>query len=320
MSELGNLFPPIALAMVLTIVFIVALRPVASRIGLVDSPGGRKRHDGNVPLIGGAAMFVGMSFGVFLVTPGFDGILSLFFASVLLIIIGAIDDRFGLPATVRLATQVAVTLVMVYGAELQLSDIGDPFGAGIISMGRFSLIFTMLVTLTMINAYNLIDGIDGLAGGMALIALLSISVVAGSATFFGVAAMTISATIVAFLIFNIPAKWNLPAKTFMGDAGSLFLGFMLSVLPLFGFVRISNIPIYPLLIFSILFLFLIFDSSFVLLRRLFGGRRVLSCDLEHSYNIILRKIKSQRKTALFFYGINLLLVFASLAFFFILGS
>ena len=204
---------------------LAALRPAATALDLVDKPGGRKLHEGDIPVVGGIAMFIGMYAGLLLVRNPEYQLLPLCAASALILFVGVLDDRFHLPASVRISAQVAAVLIMVYGARLPLTGIGDPFGTGDIDMGRFTLVFTMLVTLSMINAYNLIDGADGLAGSLALIALLSVAAVAGVDHVGSAMAMTVSGAIVGFLIFNFPTPWNRKARTFMGDAGSTLLGF-----------------------------------------------------------------------------------------------
>ncbi len=221
------MIPALAIAFVVTVAVMLALYPLAKISGLVDHPGGRKRHDGAVPLIGGLAMYAGMAIGEFLVGPPMGGFLSAFVAASLLIIVGVIDDKISLPPATRVITQIAVVLIMIYGANLQLSNIGDPFGTGIITMGRFTVIFTLAVSLTVINAYNLVDGIDGLAGSTAAIALLAVAIVAGTDSVFGAAALIAVAAIFAFLLFNFPVKWNRPMRSFMGDAGSTLLGFVI---------------------------------------------------------------------------------------------
>jgi UDP-N-acetylmuramyl pentapeptide phosphotransferase/UDP-N-acetylglucosamine-1-phosphate transferase len=143
----------------------------------------------------------------------------------LLIIIGVLDDKYSLSAGIRIAAQVAVVLIMFYGSGFQLVDIGDPFGFGVITLGPFSLIFTTIVSLTVINAYNFVDGADGLAGCLSLVALLSVSLVGGYTDPSTAIALTVSAAVVGFLVFNFPVTWNRPVRTFMGDAGSTFLGF-----------------------------------------------------------------------------------------------
>ena len=156
----NTIFGAIAVAILVSAVALAALRPAATALGLVDKPGGRKLHEGDVPVIGGVAMFIGMFAGLLLVDNPVYQMLPLCIACLFILFVGVLDDRFHLPATVRISAQIAAVLIMVYGAGLPLIGIGDPFGTGDISMGRFTLVFTMLVTLTMINAYNLIDGAD----------------------------------------------------------------------------------------------------------------------------------------------------------------
>jgi len=224
MNEL-EMIPAITVAFAVTTVFMYALRPVAKSVNLVDRPGGHKSHVGEVPVVGGVAMFTGIFAGMTLINGDVYSLSTLIVASLLLLVIGMLDDRFRIPAQVRIATQIAAVLIMVYGANLPLSSIGDPFASGEISMGRFTLIFTMLVTLTMINAYNLIDGVDGLAGSLALVALLAVSTVAGVTHIATAVALTVAAAVVGFLLFNFPVVWNRNVRCFMGDAGSTFLGF-----------------------------------------------------------------------------------------------
>jgi UDP-GlcNAc:undecaprenyl-phosphate GlcNAc-1-phosphate transferase len=203
----------------------VAFRPLSLAVGLVDAPGGRKLHVGHIPIIGGLAMFAGIFAGLTLLPYPAKFMHSIFLASALLVVVGALDDRFHVPASARIASQIVAVLLMVFGAGLELSDIGNPFGTGIISMGSFTLIFTMLVTLTMINAYNLVDGADGLAGTLTLIALLSVALVSDIHHSSAAAALTVSGAIIGFLLFNFPTPWNRRVRSFMGDAGSTMLGF-----------------------------------------------------------------------------------------------
>ena len=212
-------------AFVVTVVFISILRPIAKVVGLVDKPGGRKTHEGDVPIVGGMAMFAGMFAAFTLLASSAFTWPAILAASAILVFVGVIDDRLHIPAAIRISAQIAVVLLMVYGARLGLSSIGDPFGTGEISMGRFTLIFTMLVTLAMINAYNLVDGVDGLAGSLSLLALLAVAAVAGYDHPMASVALAICSAIVGFLVFNFPTPWNRKGLTFMGDAGSTLLGF-----------------------------------------------------------------------------------------------
>ena len=219
------LLPSSMVAFIVTVAFMLALHPLAIRMGLVDRPGGRKRHDGNIPIIGGIAMFAGMAVGTFLLGMPTAAFMSALIAGFLLIIVGAIDDGISLSPVARIITQIAAVLIMIYGENFQLGDIGDPFGTGVISMGRFTVIFTLVVSLTVINAYNMVDGIDGLAGSLAIVALVAIAVVAGTNSMYGAVAVTVAASVVGFLLFNLPVGWNREFRSFMGDAGSTLLGF-----------------------------------------------------------------------------------------------
>ena len=219
-----TLLPALLVTFVVTVAVMLALHPLAIRIGLIDHPGGRKRHDEPVPIIGGLAMFAGISVGLILIEPPMMGFVSALVAGFLLVTIGAIDDSISLPPATRVITQISVVLIMIFGAKLQLADIGNPFGTSVIPMGQFTVIFTIVVSLTMINAYNLVDGLDGLAGSMAAIALLSIAIVAGTNSVFGTSALVAVAAIAGFLVFNLPVSWNRSFRSFMGDAGSTLLG------------------------------------------------------------------------------------------------
>ena len=219
------LIPAMSVAFVVTVSFMIAFRPLARTLGLVDKPGGRKLHEGEIPIIGGLAMFIGVVSGLILLPVSSTLSITFVVASFLLILIGVLDDRFALPASSRIAIQVTAVLIMVYGAGYRLTDIGDPFGIGVIGLGQFSLLMTVLVSLTVINAYNLIDGADGLAGSLSLVALLAVALVGGYAAISSAVALTLAAAVVAFLFFNFPVSWNRPVRSFMGDAGSTFLGF-----------------------------------------------------------------------------------------------
>jgi UDP-GlcNAc:undecaprenyl-phosphate GlcNAc-1-phosphate transferase len=222
-----TLLPALAVTFVVTVAVMLALHPLAKKIGLVDRPGGRKKHEGTVPLIGGLAMFIAMVVGESLISPPTLGFASALVAGALLIIIGVIDDAIALPTITRIITQVSVALIMIYGAGHQLADIGDPFGTGVILMGGATVIFTVVVCVTLINSYNLVDGLDGLAGSLAAIALLSVAIVAGTDSIFRPAALVAVAAIAGFLVFNLPVSWNRSVRAFMGDAGSTLLGFVI---------------------------------------------------------------------------------------------
>jgi UDP-GlcNAc:undecaprenyl-phosphate GlcNAc-1-phosphate transferase len=222
------LIPSIVVAFFVTLLLSAAPRPLAKVVGLVDMPGGRKRHVGEVPVIGGIAIFLGLLTGMTILPAGYPMAFHLAIAGALLVTVGALDDRFSMPTSVRLLTQASVVLIMVYGSGVRMIDIGDPFGFGTITLGSTELFVTALITVSVINAFNMMDGIDGLAGTMALIAFICIALVAGYEHPMAAFALLATGSVIAFLMTNFPTKYNRKARTFMGDAGSMFIGFVVA--------------------------------------------------------------------------------------------
>src|SRR5882762_3530761 len=214
-----------ALAFAVTAVLTLTLRPLALRLGITDKPGGRKQHIGEIPLIGGIAMFIGILVAA-MTTVQTTGLWTLLVPAALLVVVGVIDDRYNIGVSARLAAQICAALIMMIGGGLYLRDIGDPFGTGRLGLGILAIPVSVLVTLSVINAFNFIDGIDGLAASMALIGLVAGGLATGlRASAVSVAAMACGATL-GFLLFNFPAFRNRRWRTFMGDAGSTLLGFI----------------------------------------------------------------------------------------------
>jgi UDP-GlcNAc:undecaprenyl-phosphate GlcNAc-1-phosphate transferase len=116
---------------------------------------------------------------------------------------------------------------MVYGGGLLLHDLGSPFGLGLLRLGPTSLLVTLLVTVAVINSFNMVDGVDGLAGSLALITLAAVALVGGLAAPTTAIALIAMATIVAYLVFNFPVARNRRIRCFMGDAGSKLIGFVI---------------------------------------------------------------------------------------------
>jgi len=159
-----------ALAFAVTVVLTLTLRPLAVRLCITDKPGGRKQHIGEIPLVGGVAMFIGILVATMTAVQT-TGRWTLLLPAALLVTVGVLDDRYSVGASVRLAAQTCAALIMMIGGGLYLRDIGDPFGTGLLGLGFLAIPASVLVALSVINAFNFIDGIDGLAASMALIAL-----------------------------------------------------------------------------------------------------------------------------------------------------
>jgi UDP-GlcNAc:undecaprenyl-phosphate GlcNAc-1-phosphate transferase len=264
----------------------VALRPIAMASGLVDSPSRRKAHAGTIPLTGGLAMYLGIVLGVSLL-PG-ASLIEIFFliACGTLLVVGLHDDVHRASPWLRLGVQVFAACVMVFGGGIEILDIGNPLGLGKIDLGPASLLFTILVTCTVINAFNFVDGIDGLAACLAIIAiggvtLVSVGQVPASASLGALVCMSI----LGFLIFNFPLGWNARMRSFMGDSGSTMLGFVVvwltttisqgetrQISPVVG-LWFAMIPLAD------------FFTAFV--RRLARGASPMRPDREHLHHILL---------------------------------
>ena len=282
-----------ALAFAVTVVLTLTLRPLALRLHFTDKPSGRKRHLGEIPLVGGIAMFIGIlvaAMGAVQTTTRW----TLLVPAALLVVVGVIDDRYNVGASARLVAQICAALVMMIGGGLYLRDIGDPFGTGLLGLGFLAIPASVLITLTVINAFNFVDGIDGLAASMALIALSAGAIAAGlRAPALTVAALACGA-ILGFLAFNFPVYRNHRLRTFMGDAGSTLLGFIV----VWFTISISQGEDRSLSPVAALWFALMplsdFFSCFV--RRVARGKMPLHAGREHFHYMLMRAGLSGRQT------------------------
>ncbi len=220
-----GIFWAAGIAFALTAVLTLTLRPLAIRLQFTDKPGGRKHHLGEIPLVGGIAMLIGILVGL-AIHGGQADYRNFLVPAALLAGVGLIDDRRSLRISVRLATQIFATLAMAIGGGLYLRNIGDPFGTGMLGLGALAIPLSVVITLTVINAFNFVDGIDGLAASLALIALGAGALASGLAGPPAAIAAIACGAILGFLPFNFPGHRNRRFRAFMGDAGSTLLGFI----------------------------------------------------------------------------------------------
>jgi UDP-GlcNAc:undecaprenyl-phosphate GlcNAc-1-phosphate transferase len=263
-----------------TLLTMSALRPVAVAVELVDKPGGRKTHHGEIPVVGGLAMFIGCVFGIGLLPASQFVSASLLSAAALVVLVGLLDDRFEISPIARLTAHlVAAVLVLATSADLSITTLGRPFSAALVEFSQLGgAAFTCIAIVGAINAFNMLDGMDGLAGTMAfnaLLALTCLTSLTGDATV-GNISLVLCGAVAAFLIFNIPAKFNRRFRCFMGDAGSTLLGFMLACLCISASQGIGPklaIPLYELL--------------WTTVRRILKGRSPFQPDRAHFHHNLL---------------------------------
>lgn len=276
-----------------TVLMIVWLRAQAHRFGLVDVPGGRKHHQGTVPLVGGLAMFGGVA--VFTLGGEWPhGQMVLLAALTLLVLKGYLDDRYDLRAGLRFLIQAIAVLMMVYWGGIRLDNLGNLFGAGDVILGRWAVPMTIFGVLGVINAMNMIDGIDGLAGGLAFVSLLVFAGFSMAGGFLGeTLLLPLLAAVTGFMLFNARTPWRPQASVFMGEAGSVLLGFSLAWTAVdFASVRQVFTPITAVWILAIPLM----DTVALMLRRVRKGRSPFSPDREHLHHILQHAGFSQCQT------------------------
>lgn len=216
-------------AFAITVAALWAGRRAALRVGFADIPGGRKKHDNPVPPIGGLAIlpvFVGVSW-----FAGLEEIVSAPLVAGLftMLVMGAVDDARTIKPLLKFAIMVWTACYVVIFGHAQIAHVGNLFGFGTVELGICSKAFTIMCLVLLMNAINMLDGVDGLAGGFcALVAFWMMVACAGAGqwpVFWALAILL--ATLVGFLAFNMRAPWRSSASVFLGDSGSLCLGLLL---------------------------------------------------------------------------------------------
>jgi len=292
-----------------TLFCIQLLKPVAVHIGLVDIPGGRKKHANAVPLIGGIAVFLGFSFALLSFNVSLSDYRGLLAGSAILILIGVMDDFKELTPRVRLVGQCLATLLLIAWGHISLDHLGNLFFFGNLNLGIgvWSYLLTIFIVLGFINAINMIDGHDGLAGLIVLGEALMLSYYnfmfhqmedASLLLFF-------AAVLGAFLIFNMPVPWRKRASIFFGDAGSTFSGFVIAWFALYlSQLFLSQInPIKGFNLVTVLWVlaYPLYDLCTVLLHRLMTGKSAFAGSRDHLHYLLFdRGVKLSVVTFLLF--------------------
>jgi len=276
------------IAFLATSFFIYFFRSRASALGLVDRPSTRKRHEDEIPVIGGIAILGGFLLTVISTNGMRLEHLWFILPALLLTGLGVLDDLISLSHRSRLLVQILAALLMALAGGVVLQDLGPLFVPDVtVSLGPLSIPFTIVCVVGTVNAYNMCDGIDGLAGTLALVALLGLGVVA----FMGGQSPTLSALLVlggcvlAFLAFNARSPWRKRAVIFLGDSGSTLLGFSIVwySITLSQGDHAAMRPVTALWFVALPF----FDLVATTLRRLIGKRSPFLADREHLHHLFI---------------------------------
>jgi UDP-GlcNAc:undecaprenyl-phosphate GlcNAc-1-phosphate transferase len=286
-----------------------ALLPVVIRLGhrygLLDMPGRHKRHKEPTPALGGLALFAAVWIGIgglVLLYPSlwadFRGALGYIFAGAMIItLVGFSDDLTPLSAPTKLVAQIATGLVLYIGG-LTIDPLTLPF-YGAISPGNWSVLITVLWVVMLTNAINILDGLDGLAGGVSLIASIVLAVIGN---LYGIGSVLALASVqtgflVVFLYYN-----RFPARVFLGDSGALQIGYYFAVMSLLVPIRsYTAAALYvPLLTLAVPLL----EAGMSFVRRLVAGRSVMQADRRHIFHLLAMAGLSPRRIVLVFYALS----------------
>lgn len=293
------------LAIPAALIFTLLLTPItiklAHKLGAVDIPNERKVHQGAKPRIGGLAIYFGFVVGALLLGQYSWQVAGLLIGATLVMLGGFYDDLKGISPKGKLLIQLVAALILIkcgYCFEF----ITNPFTGGVISLGFLAVPLTLIWLIGISNAINLVDGLDGLSAGISAIAAATMSVVCysqGNLLASGLAAV-LAAAAFGFLRYNF-----FPSKTFMGDCGSLFLGFCLGAIAVLGLSKgATMVSIFiPLIILGIP----IFDTMFAIIRRLFQHKSIFEADKGHLHHCLLGLGLSHANTVLVIYAISFLM-------------
>lgn len=264
------------------------LTPLSAKIGLVDKPNDRKQHKGDTPLIGGLAMFASCSLAALFFVPQSADMTYLLAACGLLVMTGSVDDRFDVHYYIRLGVQALAAAMLFWGANTELTSFGNLFGLGEIKLAWLSIPITLIAVIGMINAFNMIDGIDGLSGGLTLVSSIGMYFLIGDKISDGAQniLLLLMGALTAYLILNVHIfpKWT--TKIFMGDAGSMVLGFVITAF----LIRYSQetkqimMPVTALWVAGIPLI----DILVTTIRRLRHGKSPFHPDRTHIHHIFIR--------------------------------
>lgn len=295
--------------------FVIALlttplaKKLALKLGAIDLPGkagtasARHLHVAPTPRMGGLAIFLGFFFSVLLFAPLSSKNVSMLIGAVIIVVLGALDDIYDIPARYKLVVQFAAAAVAVAGGnQINFFSRLMAMDGGHWQLGILAIPATLLWIVLITNAVNLIDGLDGLAAGVSTISCVSLVIIALVYSNPGVAILTsaLAGGCIGFLPYN-----RAPAKIFMGDTGSTLLGYVMAVASIQGLFKF-----YAIISFVIPFFMLgvpIFDTCFAVIRRLHNGESPLKADREHVHYRLMDMGFSKKQTVAVLYGISAVL-------------
>lgn len=305
MNILLNVVLALAAALIISFISTPLAQAFAQKVGAVDVPkDSRRMHHHPIPRLGGLAIFIGFIMSVVLFTEIDTQVRGILLGSVIVVIIGVIDDITPLPAWLKLIFQIVAALVAVFhGIRIEILSNPNPWSVNeYINLGVMSIPITVIWIVGITNSVNLIDGLDGLAVGVSAIASLSILVISLVLGQWNIAILL--AALVGACVGFMPYNLN-PAKIFMGDTGALLLGYVLATISVSGLLKFYAIIsfVVPLLSLGLP----IFDTLFAIIRRLLKGQNPMAPDRGHFHHRLIDMGLSQKQAVAILYSISAVL-------------
>ncbi|MEO9078805.1 MAG: MraY family glycosyltransferase [Rhodanobacter sp.] len=264
-------------------IVIALLGRLAAPLGLVDCPDQRKRHIGQIPLIGGIAVFAGVLVAALWLGDHSPFIEVLLGTTCVIALLGAADDRHGLSVRLRVLLQTTAILVVIFSTGVYVRTLGQFMGHEL-SLGWMGIPFTVVAVIGLINAFNLMDGIDGLAGSLALVSIVSMALFIGPGDVYRPMLLMalMAASLLPFLACNLGVVGR---KIFLGDAGSMILGYLIA----WSLIRISQVPQTRLAPVGVLWCVAlpVLDTLAVMYRRLRARQSPFKPDRGHIHHILM---------------------------------
>ena len=292
--------------MIISAILTPFVRRIAFKIGAVDKPNARRVNKVPMPTMGGLAIFLAFNFSLFFLlrnqipNPQFYGI---FFGECIIMLTGIIDDIFELKPSQKMIGILLAALAVYWFAEVQMTTLTLPF-IGIVHLGWFSLPITLIWIAAITNAINLLDGLDGLATGVTIIALFTTG-------FTGLFFLPSTNIYIVIMIFTLVAAevGFLPYNFFPVDTGALFIGFMIAVFSLSGLKNATFISVLiPVMILGVP----LTDTIYAILRRLLNKQSIAHADKRHLHHRLMQMGLTHRQTVLVIYGISMIFSFIAL--------
>ncbi|MGV3345763.1 UDP-N-acetylglucosamine--undecaprenyl-phosphate N-acetylglucosaminephosphotransferase [Enterobacteriaceae bacterium LUAb1] len=267
--------------------FLFFARKIAKKVNLVDKPNYRKRHQGVIPLVGGIAVYAGICF-TFLITNYYIPHARLYLSCAgVLVLAGVLDDRFDISVKIRATIQALIAIAMMWSGKLYLFSLGYILGPWELVAGPFGYVLTLFAVWSAINAFNMVDGIDGLLGGLSCVtfAAMGLMLYFDGQLSLAMWCFAMIAAIIPYILLNLGFLGR-RYKVFMGDAGSTLIGFTI-IWILLETTQGATHPIAPVTALWLIAIPLM-DMVAIMYRRLRKGMSPFSADRQHIHHLIMR--------------------------------